>query len=153
MGLSGSVAQTLVNTMQRILSRAVQLLACLALTFTLTTTAKAADATGTWTWTTPGRNGGPERTSTLKLKVEGDKLMGTINGRQNQDDIKISDGKVSGDEVSFTITREFNGNTMVQKYAGKISGDSLKGKITGKNRDGEEVSRDWEAKRKVEEKK
>jgi hypothetical protein len=39
-----------------------------------------------------------ERKSVLKLKTEGDKLTGTINGRQ--EDIKITDGKVTGDEVS-----------------------------------------------------
>ena len=34
---------------------------------------------GTWTWTQPGRNGGPDRKSTLKLKVDGDKVTGTIS--------------------------------------------------------------------------
>ena len=135
--------------MQRIVSRAFHVLACLALALTITTSVQAADANGTWTWSVPGRNGGPDRTSTLKLKTEGDKLTGTISGRQNQDDIKISDAKITGDEVTFTVTREFNGNSMVQKYTGKISGDTIKGKITGKNRDGEEYSRDWEAKRKT----
>jgi len=136
--------------MQRLVSRAIQALACLALTFTMTTAVQAAAADGTWTWTTPAQGNRPERTSTLKLKTEGDKVTGTISGRQNQEDIKISDGKITGDEVSFTVSREFNGNTMVQKYTGKISGDTIKGKVAGKNRDGEDTSRDWEAKRKKE---
>lgn len=131
------------------MTRIFQAFACLALTTMLTATVSAADPSGTWTWTTPAQGQRPERTSTLKLKAEGDKLTGTINGRQNQDDIKIGDGKVAGDDISFTVTREFNGNTMVQKYSGKVSGDSIKGKVTGKNRQGEETSRDWEAKRKT----
>ena len=138
--------------MQRLVSRALQAFACLALLFTMTATVRAADANGTWTWTTPGRNGGPERTSTLKLKTEsGDKLTGTINGRQ--EDVKITDGKVTGDEISFKVSRTGqNGNTFTQKYTGKVSGDSIKGKVTFE-RNGEEQSRDWEAKRKTDDKK
>src|ERR1051325_6787240 len=137
--------------MQRFISRAIQAFACLALLTTLNIAAQAADVNGTWTWTTPGRNGGPERKSILKLKTEGDKLTGTINGRQ--EDIKITDGKVTGDEVSFKVSRPGqNGNTFTQKYAGKVSGDSIKGKVTFE-RNGEEQSRDWEAKRKTDDKK
>jgi hypothetical protein len=137
--------------MQRLVSRAIQAFACLALLLTMTATVRAADVNGTWTWTTPGRNGGPERTSVLKLKTEGDKLTGTINGRQ--EDIKISDGKVTGDEISFKVSRTGqNGNTFTQKYTGKVSGDSIKGKVAFE-RNGEEQSRDWEAKRKTDDKK
>lgn len=135
--------------MQRIVTRPFRALAGLALAFLLNVAVQAADPSGTWTWTVAGRNGGQERTTTLKLKAEGEKLTGTISGRQNQSGIEISDGKVSGDEVSFTVKREFNGNSFVQKYSGKVSGDSIKGKVMGKNRQGEETSRDWEAKRKA----
>src|SRR5271165_771599 len=34
------------------------------------------DPAGTWTWTRPGRNGGADQKTTLKLKVEGDKVTG-----------------------------------------------------------------------------
>jgi hypothetical protein len=129
----------------------IQAFACLALFITMTATAEAADVNGTWTWSTPGRNGGPERKSVLKLKTEGDKLTGTINGRQ--EDIKISDGKVTGDEISFKVSRTGqNGNTFTQKYTGKVSGDSIKGKVAFE-RNGEEQTRDWEAKRQSDEKK
>ena len=110
---------------------------------------KKADASGTWTWSTPGRDGGEARKSSLKLKVEGDKVTGTLTapGRGGQSsDTAIESGKISGDEISFTITREFNNNKLVAKYSGKISGDSIKGKIETE-RDGNARSRDWEAKR------
>jgi len=95
--------------------------------------AYAADASGSWTWSTPGRNGGEPRKNTLKLKVDGDKVTGTVSspgrGGGQATDTAIESGKISGDEVSFTVTREFNGNKFVAKYSGKISGDTIKGKI------------------------
>jgi hypothetical protein len=110
---------------------------------------KKADASGTWTWTVPGRNGGPERKISLKLKVEGDKVTGKISspargGETRETDIK--DGQIKGDEVSFKVVREVNGNTMTSKYSGKVSGDTIKGKYEFE-RNGETQSRDWEAKR------
>jgi hypothetical protein len=110
---------------------------------------QAADPSGTWTWSTPGRNGGEARTSTLKLKVDGDKVTGTLSapGRQGAAvDTAISDGKLNGDEISFNVTREINGNKLASKYSGKLSGDTIKGKIETE-RDGNTRSRDWEAKR------
>ena len=115
---------------------------------------KKADPTGTWTWSQPGRNGGPERKSTLKLKVEGDKVTGTLSapGRGGQNsDVAISEGKLKGDEISFEVTREVQGNKITAKYNGKISGDSIKGKIET-DRNGQTQSRDWEAKRETEKK-
>lgn len=112
------------------------------------TQAQDKKADGTWTWSMPGRNGGPDRTMTLTLKTEGDKVTGTLlapgrNGTTNE--TKIEDGKLKGDEISFTVTREFNGNKMVSKYSGKV-GETIKGKIESE-RNGETQSRDWEAKR------
>jgi len=115
---------------------------------------KKADPTGTWTWSQPGRNGGPERKSTLKLKLEGDKVTGTLSapGRGGQSsDVAISEGKLKGDEISFDVTREVNGNKITAKYSGKLSGDSIKGKMET-DRNGQTQSRDWEAKRETEKK-
>jgi len=110
---------------------------------------KKADPNGTWTWTVPGRNGGPDRKMSLKLKVEGDKVTGKLTapargGEMRDTDIK--DGQIKGDEISFKVEREINGNTMVSKYNGKVSGDTIKGKMEFE-RNGETQSRDWEAKR------
>lgn len=111
---------------------------------------KKADPTGTWTWSVPGRNGGDPRTSTLKLKADGEKLTGTVSGGGRQGgqarDTEIEEGKIDGDQISFKVTREFNNNKITQKYNGKVSGDSIKGKIEF-DRNGEAQSRDWEAKR------
>jgi hypothetical protein len=105
---------------------------------------KKADVTGTWKWTVE-RNGNTIET-TLKLKQDGEKLTGTMSGRQGSPDIEIEDGKVAGDAVSFKVTRMFGENKIVMKYQGKLSDDSIKGD-TKFERDGEEQSREWEAKR------
>jgi hypothetical protein len=118
---------------------------------------KKADPTGTWTWTMQrqggGGGGGGERTMSLKLKAEGDKVTGTLTspGRNGSRDTEIADGKIKGDEISFTVTREFNGNKVTSKYSGKVSQDSIKGKVEFE-RDGQTNSRDWEAKRKTDSK-
>ena len=104
---------------------------------------KKADATGTWKWSFTTQNG-QTRETTAKLKVEGDKLTGTVSGRQNE--TPIEEAKLNGEDISFKVTREFNGNKIIQKFAGKISGDTIKGKIET-DRNGENSSRDWEAKR------
>jgi hypothetical protein len=131
------------------------LVTCAVLALGAITQAQAADVNGTWSWTTPGRDGGEGRKSTLKLKAEGEKVTGSISspGRQGGEarDVQIENGKIKGDDISFDVTREFGGNKVTMKYVGKVSGDSIKGKIETE-RDGQARSRDWEAKRETEKK-
>ena len=122
------------------------LAAALGLVFSgLVSHARAADtATGSWKWEFKRQNGDAVDV-TLKLKQDGDKLTGTISG-PNGSETAIEDGAVKDGEVTFKVTREFNGNKFTQKYNGKLSGDTIKGK-TERERDGQTISRDWEAKR------
>ena len=108
------------------------------------TPALAADVTGTWKWTVE-RNGNTIET-TLKLKQDGEKLTGTMSGRQGSPDIDIEEGKVKDDAVSFKVTRMFGDNKIVMTYQGKLSGETIKGD-TKFERDGEAQTREWEAKR------
>ena len=85
--------------------------------------AMAADVSGKWTAQVPGR-GGQTNESTFTFKVDGDKLTGTVSGRQGE--IPISDGKVSGDDISFTTTVSRGGNEFKVNYKGKISGDEIR---------------------------
>jgi hypothetical protein len=140
--------------MRNHLTKLFQLTACAVLmlaTANLSAADKKADPTGTWTWTAAGRNGGEGRKMTAKLKAEGDKLTGSVvtPGREGGEPrtTEISDGKVTGEDISFNVVREFNGNKMTQKFTGKVAGDTIKGKISFQGRDGEERSRDWEATR------
>lgn len=101
--------------------RIVFLSACFV--FAFMTLAQAADVDGKWVAQVPGR-GGQTRETTFNFKVEGDKLTGTVSGQQG--DTPISDGKVSGDDISFIVTREFQGNTIKMNYKGKVAGDEIK---------------------------
>ena len=53
---------------------------------------------------------------------------------------EISDGKIDGNNISFTVKVEFNGNTMVTKYEGTLSGDELKLKVNREGRNGPTTS-------------
>jgi hypothetical protein len=105
---------------------------------------KKADPTGTWKWSAPAA-GGQTRETTLKLKLDGDKLTGAIVGRNNQE-TAIEDGSFKNGEISFKVIRERNNQKFTTKYSGKLTGDTIKGK-TEAERGGQTQSRDWEAKR------
>ena len=85
--------------------------------------ALAADVTGKWTAQVPGRNGNQE--VTITLKQSGNDLTGTVSGGRGGDQ-EISEGKVDGDNISFAVVREFNGNQFKQTYKGTVSGDEIK---------------------------
>ncbi len=106
--------------------------------------AAEANAVGTWksSFTTAD---GQIRQSTLKIKQEGDKLIGTGIG-QNGNEYPISEIKLAGDQLSLNIVRERNGEKVTMKVVATLSGDSLKGKLES-NRGGENRTMDWEAKR------
>ena len=133
------------TNMQNLIKTIVQITAGLALALALSARAedKKLDLTGNWKSSYTNQNG-QVRESVFKLKAEGEKLTGTVSGRQN--DTAIEQGKIKGEEVSFQVTREYNGNKMVFKYTGKVSGDTIKGKFESE-RDGQPQKRDWEAKR------
>jgi hypothetical protein len=110
---------------------------------------KKVDPSGTYIWTQAGRNGGPDRTNTLVLKLTGDKLTGKVSapgrGGGPATDTDITDGKVTGSDVSFSVVRDMGGNTITTKYSGKVADGAIKGKIEMDRGNGP-TSRDWEAK-------
>jgi hypothetical protein len=67
-----------------------------------------------------GRGGGTETKITLKLKVEGEKLTGTVTqpgrGGGAATDIAISEGKVKGEEISFSVVRDMGGTPMTKLW-------------------------------------
>src|SRR5437660_3330361 len=72
-------------------------------------TASAADVTSTWKGTAETPNGTIERT--FVFKVDGEKLTGETTSQMMGKSV-ITDGKVDGDNVSFTITVKFQDNEM-----------------------------------------
>jgi len=102
-------------------------------------------AAGTWRWSFT-RNDGSSLDFVVKLKQEGEKLSGTVGMVDQGEEFAIEEGKVSGAQVSFTVTREREGNKYVTKFQGQLEGDVIKGKV-GATWAGEDRSFDWEAKR------
>jgi hypothetical protein len=93
------------------------LLAVLALT------ASAADISGTWKGTLETPGGSFE--NTFVLKADGANLTGTLQGGPGGE-LKIDEGKIDGDKVTFTVTMEFGKLT----YAGTFTADDLKLKVS-----------------------
>lgn len=109
----------------------------------LAVAAFAADVAGKWTAEVPGR-GGNTMTNTFTFKVDGSTLTGTLAGGRGGE-ASITNGKVDGDNISFDVVREFNGNSMTMHYTGKISGDEIKFKMEREG--GEGRTREFTAKR------
>jgi hypothetical protein len=102
----------------------------------------AADVTGKWVAQVPGRDG-QTRETTFNLKAEGEKLTGTVSGMRG--DNEITDGKISGDEISFTVKLSIQGNEITLLYKGKISGDEIK--FTRSRQGGDQPGQEFTAKR------
>lgn len=101
------------------------------------------DPTGTWKWSVTFND--QKREMTLKLKLDGDKLTGSMVGRDGQDR-PVDDPVFKDGEVSFSVSRERNGQKSTTKYKGKLDGDTIKGKAET-DRNNETTTRDWEATR------
>ena len=109
-----------------------KLFALAGMTALLAMTALAADVTGKWVAQVPGRDG-QTRETTFNLKSAGDQLTGTMSGFQG--DVPIKDGKIAGDDISFKVTLEFNGNSIGFSYTGKVAGSEIKMKRTREGAD------------------
>ena len=105
-------------------------------------TVLAADISGNWKATAEGPNGSMERTFTFK--VDGNKVTGETTSSMLGKST-ITDGKVEGDTVTFTITADFGGNEMKINYKGKISGDEIQFTSTSSAGGGQSI--EWVAKR------
>jgi hypothetical protein len=103
----------------------------------------AADVSGQWKaeYASPD---GQTRQSTFTFKVDGEKLTGTVASAMGES--QISEGKVSGDEITFTVVRDFGGNEVKFRYKGKGAGDEIKLAVTA-NFGGEERTFEMTAKR------
>jgi hypothetical protein len=101
-----------------------RLLCCVALLGGLVSLmAAATDVSGKWKaeFTTPD---GTPRVNIFTFKVDDGKLTGTVAG--SQDETPIADGKIAGDEISFSAERPFGSFA----YKGKVSGNEIKFQVT-----------------------
>jgi hypothetical protein len=113
----------------------------LLIALVLSAVALAADVSGKWVAQVPTRDGGT-REAVFNLKAAGDGLTGTVSSPRGEQ--QITDGKISGDDISFTVVVEFNGNQMKFLYKGKVAGDEIK---FTRQRDGDERVQEFTAKR------
>jgi hypothetical protein len=81
----------------------------------------AADITGKWAGKIETPNG--SRDVSMTFKADGAALTGTVSGRNG--DTPIENGKIDGDNISFTVTRKFNDMEFKTNYKGTISGESI----------------------------
>jgi hypothetical protein len=103
--------------------------------------ALAADVSGKWVAQVPGRNG-QTREVVFNLKADGAQLTGSVVTPRGER--QISEGKISGDEISFADVLEFNGNQMKLLYKGKVAGDEIK---FTRQREGDEGAQEFTARR------
>ena len=94
----------------------------LVLTLLFACVASAADVTGKWKGKADTPAGPVERT--FVFKVDGTKLTGEtasdMFGKST-----IDNGKIDGDNLSFTITLKYGGNEVQANYKGKVDGDQI----------------------------
>ncbi len=84
----------------------------------------AADLNGKWTGTLKGQNG--DLDTTMVLKVDGDKLTGTVSNMYGEE--QVTDGSVKGDDINFTILA--GGGQFKLVYKGKVERDQIRFKVT-----------------------
>jgi hypothetical protein len=92
-------------------------LLALALLLGFATAAFAADITGRWLGKVSTPNGDFELV--YDFRVEGESLTGALSTPNGE--LPLSDGKVSGDNLSFTMT--FGDNAVA--YTGVVKGDTI----------------------------
>lgn len=79
--------------------------------------------TGIWDITIESPQG--SRKGQLVIKQEGDKLTGTL--KTPRGDRPLDSVTVKGDEITFVMTAQVQGQDLVMTYKGKIEKDSMKG--------------------------
>ena len=103
---------------------------------------RSVGATGTWKWST-SFGGGPRLESRLTLKQEAEKLTGKLTSARGTDS-DIKKGKIKKGDVYFEVERERDGEKLVSRYYGKLSGNKIHGKMEV-NFSGEPRTNTWEA--------
>ena len=84
-----------------------------------------ADPVGTWKC--EYQIGEMKRVSTLTIKMDGDKLAGTMSW-PDQKETKLKDVKLKDGALTFSAERQLGDNTFSVEYKFTITGDKLKGK-------------------------
>ncbi|HUI78251.1 MAG TPA: hypothetical protein VLY24_10050 [Bryobacteraceae bacterium] len=86
----------------------------------------AADVDGKWAGTVSTPNG--DFPQSFTFKADGAMLNGSMAGLDGKD-VAIKDGKVDGNNISFTVTLDFGGMAILLSYKGVVDKEQIK--LTG----------------------
>ena len=96
-----------------------------------------AKVTGSWEMSIETPRG--TMTQTLTLQQDGSTLKGTLKGQRGEAPVT---GSVTGNKISFTVTRDTPNGSFTIEYSGTVDGDSMTGTAHSERFDGK-----WTAKR------
>jgi len=105
------------------MTRSILALALLAIAVASVPLLARADAVGTWALSYTTKDG-VKMESTLTVKMDGDKLAGTISSPRGS--VALNEIAVKGDDIAFAIVRVGFGDSIRIAYTGKITGDEMK---------------------------
>lgn len=89
----------------------------------LTVPAFAADVDGNWAGSVDTPNGAVQ--IGFSFKADGDKLAGSMTGPDGTP-FTIKDGKIDGNNISFSVDLNFGGNSFTLDYTGVVAPEEIK---------------------------
>jgi len=103
-------------------------------------TAQDVNVTGDWEMTTQSPRG--ERTQTIHIEQDGEKITVTMEGRQGEE--ITAEGTVKGNKIEWSMTRSTPRGDFTITYTGTVEGDTM----SGEAQMGDFGSMEWKAKKK-----
>jgi len=125
------------NGKTRLLAFALTCCALLLRTSALIAADEPAKVAGAWEMSAETPRG--TMTQTLTLQQDGSTLKGTLKGQRGE---ALVAGSVTGNKITFTVTRDTPNGSFTIEYSGTVDGDSITGTSHSERFDGK-----WTAKR------
>ena len=98
-------------------------LAVVLMVLLLVIPAHAAPVDGNWSGSVSTGNG--DLPISFSFKTEGTVLKGSMTGPDGTP-FPITDGKIDGNNLTFSVTLDFNGNSFALAYKGVLDGEQIK---------------------------
>ena len=82
-----------------------------------------ADVAGQWRWSVPTKTG--EREYLLCLSQKYQEIDGFVRSKERE--TPVSDARLSGDKISFTVKGEVDGRAVVMRFSGRVNKYTIEG--------------------------